>query len=295
MPKEKSSANDQSKVGKRDPQRKEQEKKVAKFLQSLPKGASKYSLKSLAAKLYKVFGLHQDYVLNNLRDGALIASIRWPSDRTVRIPPVLWEDFPDEEFKIGWLRKKTWRRGNCRIPLESLKQHLAQPLLQIVTDLENGKGPRDTSAVSYVLGLSQSEIIETLEREKDAFLISVRSQAMEMMSSENNKRRPCVSAADLEVFAYRTLGPAYRESRAGRPRTGKPEELVLQAVQQIEAHRRALRDMPFKLPNQARFAENLHKWWNDPARVPPRPTYGIELILKWVKIVYSAYNTNDLE
>ena len=206
---------------------KKRRKRVEKFLRKLPRGADSYAFKDIATALYAAFHARQETLLSYLRSGALVASIHWPSTRTFRIPPALWHDFPDEEFKVRWRRKGTWERRTCRIPLTLLHQHLATPLMEFVAGVEEGKTDASTSAVLHILGLSDEDIAENLARDRSAFLTLLKSIAMEMQSSENEKRRPFISPSDLHAFSYGTLGPAYREKKKGRPARGSTEELIL--------------------------------------------------------------------
>jgi hypothetical protein len=275
--------------------KKDQNERVKQFLQSLPSEEIAYAPADVARELHKSFKMRQESMLLHLREGTLVASIRWPEDQVLRIPRALWDDLEDSEFNVRRRLKGRWRRGRCPIPLHLLQRHLSQPLLEMASNFESGTDSKSLAVVAHILNTSVEKLEQEGSQDPAALVARLADLATQMRASKLDTRTPMISPSDLRAFAYRTLAPAYRESKKGRPARGRIEELILEAVRRIEAFRATSRLPAFKLPNQARFAEELLLWWNDPSNVPPRPELRIDHIHKWVKAVYAAYKIEALE
>jgi hypothetical protein len=261
------------------------DKRLERFLGKLQKAAQSYEFSALAKALFYAYGTRQSQLLDYLRTGALVASIRVAPTEILRIPPDLWISFPDRDFKVRTLRKGKWKRRRLYVPDELLERYVSQPLEQYLSG--HSKADADVpSIVAHILDRSGDE----LAGNNSACL----GQATEALSASRQvspvQRNAIVVPCDLHHFVYGTLAPILGPA-IGRRGIGKPQEFILEAVRRIEIFRQ--RNKSFKLPGKKLLERELSDWWHDVSTVPARPKMSSAAVKLLVGQVRAAYGVPD--
>ncbi len=241
------------------------------FLDALP-SADWIPLKTVARALHKSTREVAAHLHERLRQGEIIASVRWPkNDVVLDVPKVIWNKVPSKDFKVRRRLNGKWVALDYELPFPLLCEHFGRTWVRV---LKSDSSPLETAKVRQTPAGYTNELGDTPE--------IARADALRLLSDMMSSSSALVGAtrASLRLFAERSLGHVIVQESRGRKRTNGSEDLLL------EAFRRLAKSIPgTSLPSQKRLAEDLCKWWNAASEREPR---GYDWVLKEVKRVYSA-------